>query len=123
MKMRFKDGFSLLELMVVLAIMGTATLFAVPTIKDWQIRNSLNEAIAEINSGLVESKQISFAKNTTSRILVSKAGNNYTINVYSLPAASSVCDSSLATWSLNKTKTFTLNSNFNITGFSFWINP
>lgn len=102
--------------MVVVAIIGTATLFAVPTIKDWQVRNSLNESIDEIYSSLVETKQLAYAKNTTSRILVTKSGSSYTINIYSLPTPSSACDSSLATWVTSTTRTFTLNSNFNITG-------
>ncbi len=102
--------------MVVVAIIGTATLFAVPTIKDWQVRNSLDESINNIYSSLVEAKQVAFAKNTTSRMLVTRSGSSYTINVYSLPTPSSACNAALGTWVTLKTQTLKLNGNFNITG-------
>lgn len=113
---KINKGFTVLELTVVMAIIATASLVAVPTAKNWMVRNSLENAVAEFYSKLSETRISSFNLNTTTRIQTTKAGNNYTLSIYSLPTATNNCDASAVGWSLVNSRVVTLDGNFNIAG-------
>ncbi len=116
MRYKTKNGFTLLELMVVLAIIATATIFAIPNFKQWQVRDSLENSIKEIYSNIVEARLSAFALNTTTRVNISKTNNIYTISVYELDVPTITCNPSLAGWSQLKTSQLKLNENFDISG-------
>ncbi|MDX1949082.1 MAG: prepilin-type N-terminal cleavage/methylation domain-containing protein [Rickettsiales bacterium] len=116
MQHKTKNGFTLLELMVVLAIIATATIFAIPNFKEWQVRDSLENSINTIYSNLTEARLSAFSLNTTTRVNISKSGNNYTISTFKFATPTNTCNPAMAGWSSLKTTQIRLNENFNISG-------
>lgn len=109
-------GFTVLELLVVVAIIATTLLFAYPTLQTWNNRKSLKSSVNDFYSAITEVRMQAMARSTTTRVLTSASGDDYTFTSYYLPTASSSCDASDPNWVQIKSQVIEINTNFQVTG-------
>jgi len=108
-------GFTLLELLVVVAIMATLSVFATPVFQDWGTKRSFDSSVKEIASALKKARNESGSRDLTVRVLTSRSDDTYTITSYTLDSNLASCDTSL-NWTQLEQKTINMNSNYLITG-------
>ncbi|MDO9528840.1 MAG: GspH/FimT family pseudopilin [Syntrophales bacterium] len=63
--MRSQKGFTLVELMIVVAVMAIMSAFAFPAFQDWMVKNRLNGAARQVMSDLMEARMKAVKENTT----------------------------------------------------------
>lgn len=68
-------GFTLLELMIVVAIIGIASTLAIPNLIAWQARYQLRQAVTEIASDLNLAKLVAMNRNRTATVTIQMAGS------------------------------------------------
>jgi prepilin-type N-terminal cleavage/methylation domain-containing protein len=112
---RRSGGFSLLELIVVMAISGTILLFAYPTLQKWNRNQSLEDNVKEFYRSLTDARFTALSRGTTVRVNIAKTGDVHTITRYYLTDAKTSCDSS-EPWVNLDSKEVILNSNFASSG-------
>ena len=79
MKTRKNKGFSLIELIVVLAILGTVAAIAAPNFTRYRDNANLKEAARDISSDIQLYKQRAVAENVRYRITFNSGANNYVV--------------------------------------------
>ncbi|WP_447974856.1 GspH/FimT family pseudopilin [Nitrospira sp. Kam-Ns4a] len=67
---------SFTELMVVLAIIGIASVIAVPNFISWNARTQLKEAVLELNSNLNLARMVAMNRNATVTVTLSTVGGH-----------------------------------------------
>lgn len=78
MKIKSSRGFSLIEMMTVLAIVGIAASVAAPYINSFRQNTNLKEAARDISSDILYWKQRAMSDNIRYRINFDATGNQYT---------------------------------------------
>lgn len=109
------SGFTILELLVVLAIIGTLSVLGTPVFQNWNTKSSFESAINDLYSSLTSARLDSFARGVSVRVNTTKSDDQYTITSYYLDSSIASCDLGQS-WTQNEQKVINLNSNFVITG-------
>jgi len=78
-EMSCQKGFSLVELMIVIALMGIMAAIATPALQRYAINRNLKSAARDITSDFMRLKARAIAENRKYRIVFNVPGNNYTI--------------------------------------------
>jgi type II secretion system protein H len=73
------NGFSLVEMMIVIAIIGIVIAIASPSFYKYRQNTNLKEATRELSADISYWRQTSVAENTRYRIVFNQAANSYTI--------------------------------------------
>jgi prepilin-type N-terminal cleavage/methylation domain-containing protein len=125
MKTRTKSsaelGFSLLELMVSIAIIATIITFTVPNFQNWSVKRSYKNTLEDLEYFLSESRNEVFTRNSTIRVSVSQSGDSYSFTRFISATPTTTC-SSAGSWTEIVTRVISVNSRFQITGDSIGTN-
>ncbi|MDQ6990527.1 MAG: prepilin-type N-terminal cleavage/methylation domain-containing protein [Mariprofundaceae bacterium] len=124
--MGLKKGFTVIELVIVIAIGGILTMIAVPAFQDWMTHSAVNNATAMVVSKLKQARNMAVAENRNITLSFNLAGTtvvgstfNYDIKVYA-PKQPEVIDLKQFSKSLifrkNTGKNLTFESSGQITG-------
>ena len=109
-----KSGFTVLELMTVLAIIAVISIFELPSIQEWNAKRSFGAIVNQVYSNISQAKIESFGRNQIVRISTSRSTDNYTQTIAYNP--SNLACNSVSGWVPIKSETFSVNTNFEITG-------
>ena len=85
---RVEGGFTLIELMTVVTIIGVGALLAVPNYTKWNSRYQLKEAAMDITSHLGLARVAAMNRNTTVNVSLAMVGINVTVSVSDSTGAS-----------------------------------
>ncbi|MDF0642910.1 MAG: prepilin-type N-terminal cleavage/methylation domain-containing protein [Nitrospira sp.] len=69
-----ENGFTMVELMIVVAIIGIASIIAVPAINEWLARYQLNQAMSEITGDLNLAKLVAMNRNRQASVTIQASG-------------------------------------------------
>jgi prepilin-type N-terminal cleavage/methylation domain-containing protein len=114
-KCKVTNGFTLLELLVVLSVIGVLTLFTAPYLQNWNIKNSYNNSLSSISGVLSNARIESLQRLTTVKVTTTKSNNSYNLKTYYSQSAVSDCAAN-TTWNLLTNETISINSAFTISG-------
>lgn len=78
-KIKFDRGFTLIELVIVLILLTTIGLIALPSYQRMAINGNLKSAARDLASDFFNLRQLSMAENRMCRIPLDIASNNYTL--------------------------------------------
>jgi prepilin-type N-terminal cleavage/methylation domain-containing protein len=78
-KVRSSKGFSLIELMIVIAILGIVLAIAAPNFNKYRQNTNLREAARDLASDISLYRQRAVAENIHYQIVFNQAANNYTV--------------------------------------------
>ena len=79
MKIRKNNGFSLIELIIVIALIGILAAIAAPNFTRYRDNSNLKEAARDISSDIQLYKQRAIAENVRYRITFNSGANNYVV--------------------------------------------
>jgi type IV fimbrial biogenesis protein FimT len=79
-KLRSSNGFTLIELMMVLAIIGILSALAVPSYIQWNALTQLRQAVTEINSDLALARMAAMNRNKDVTVKVVVVGGRVTVS-------------------------------------------
>jgi type II secretion system protein H len=99
--MRQESGFTLIEVMVVVAIIGVMVGIAIPNFTQWQDRNRLHQTTAEVATQLTMARMVAMNRNRNVDVTIQNNGNSVRV--------SAVLSSTTATTVLDKTIEYTGN--------------
>ena len=77
--MQNKEGFSLLEVMIVIAIIAIASAYAVPNLLGWISHQGLRSAVVELQSDIQSAKMSAVRQNQDCSITFNTASGTYSI--------------------------------------------
>lgn len=77
---RGEEGFTLIEVMITVAIIGIATALAVPNYLDWQARSQLRQATEEVAMQLNLARMAAMQRNRTVNVTLQSTGNGIAIS-------------------------------------------
>lgn len=75
-----QSGFSLIELMIVVAIIGIAASLAIPNYVEWKSQHDLREAVSEFSSNLTLARVVAMNRNRQATVTI-QVGAGGLINV------------------------------------------
>ena len=78
-RMSFRKGFTLVELMIVVALIGIIAAIATPAFQRYAINANLRSAARDITSDFLRLKERAISENVEYMIIFNVAGNSYTI--------------------------------------------
>ncbi len=76
---RFPEGFSLLEIMVVVAVLALAAAIVVPNMLAWRTSLRLGSAVGELRTDLLSAKTLAAKENTTVTVQFYPSTGSYSI--------------------------------------------
>ncbi|HZC81969.1 MAG TPA: prepilin-type N-terminal cleavage/methylation domain-containing protein, partial [Nitrospiraceae bacterium] len=71
-----ETGFTLIEMMIVVAIIGIAGLIALPNYLAWQSRSELRQAVTEVQNQLLLARMAALSRNTPVTVAISIANGD-----------------------------------------------
>ena len=78
--MRRESGFTLIEIMVVVAIVGVMASIAIPNFTQWQTRNRLHQATAEVASQLTMARMVAMNRNRSVDVTIQDSGTSIRVS-------------------------------------------
>ncbi|MDB2415277.1 prepilin-type N-terminal cleavage/methylation domain-containing protein [Rickettsiales bacterium] len=109
-------GFSILELVITLAIVGLISSLAIPNMDSWQAKRSFDNARDDLSRALVFMRAESKIRSTTTRIVITQSDDDYTIEgYYYTDGGDTACDGT-GSWTQNYNETIEMHSSFEMTG-------
>jgi prepilin-type N-terminal cleavage/methylation domain-containing protein len=84
-KIRANGGFSLIEMMIVCALLGFIATVATPSFMTYRQNSNLREAAGDLSSDIALYRQRAVAENRGYQITFNQAANNYTVNIETPP--------------------------------------
>lgn len=75
-----EKGFTLIEVMIVVAIIGIAAMLAVPNYLEWQLRNQLRQATEDVATQLTLARMAAMHKNRTVNVTLQNTANGIVIS-------------------------------------------
>src|ERR1041385_7687346 len=75
---RAEIGFTLIEMMIVVAIIGIAGLIALPNYLVWQSRSELRQAVTEVQNQLLLARMAALSRNAPVTVAISIANGTVT---------------------------------------------
>lgn len=115
MNYKSTSGFTLLELLVVMAIVGTATIALYPAYASLSTRKDFQSNLSDFETVLASTRLQAFSRDTTTRITTVKSGDSYMLTSYASSAPTSTC-STAGTWQQMATTRVDMNIRFVVTG-------
>lgn len=79
MRVKEQEGFSLMEALMVVAIMAIVTVIAIPSFSKYIADNRLKAAARDVSSDITEIRSRAVAENSAYTITLNVSGNSYTI--------------------------------------------
>ena len=70
-----ESGFSLIELMIVCAIIGIASALAIPNYVEWKAQHDLREAVSEFSSNLTLARVVAMNRNRQATVTIQVLGS------------------------------------------------
>ncbi|MCH2037428.1 MAG: prepilin-type N-terminal cleavage/methylation domain-containing protein [Rickettsiales bacterium] len=116
-KYKRENGFTLLELIITLAIIATVTVFAIPNLENTKIKREFRGYYELLNQLIVTARITAIGQGNTARLLVERDNDEYTMTVllYAGPDPIGPCNDT-GTWTQIDQQIITLNTRFEITG-------
>jgi prepilin-type N-terminal cleavage/methylation domain-containing protein len=72
-----ESGFSLIELMIVVAIIGIASAIAIPNYLDWKSRYDLREAVSEFAGNIKLARAVAMNRNRQATVTIQVLGSGH----------------------------------------------
>ncbi|MCB2081026.1 MAG: prepilin-type N-terminal cleavage/methylation domain-containing protein [Rickettsiales bacterium] len=110
-----QKGFTVLELLIVLALIGIVTAQVLPVSTNWTAKESLSETSETLMGALNDTRSEAQIRSTTTRLLVQRNGDTYTLTAYTSPSPVNNCDTT-GTWNALFTRTMEINNQLELTG-------
>ena len=70
----YESGFTLIELMIGVAIIGIASVLAIPNYVEWKARHDLREAVSEFSSNLNLARVVAMNRNRQATVTIQLVG-------------------------------------------------
>ena len=83
-----KNGFSLVELLIVISVMAIMMAFALPYYIDWRKNINYRETAKAITSFMREARSKAIAKGLQHQVVISPTSSNYQLQVYNIATSS-----------------------------------
>jgi len=96
--MRRESGFTLIEMMITVAIVGIMTGLAVPNYTQWQARSRLHQATAEVASQLMLARMTAMNRNKGVDVTIQDNGMHARVSAVLSSTGASVLDKTIESW-------------------------
>lgn len=100
-KMKNKKGFTLVEVIVVMAVIGIMVTIAIPGISSWLPNYKLKSAARDVYSSLQKARMLAVKNNRNAAVIFDAANNKYDVCDDWVSTASPPCVGSLVTTDFN----------------------
>ena len=94
-KIPAQGGFSLLELVVTVAIIATISLYAAPAFQHWTAKHNYESDINDFYSFINQARYESMLRNQPIKVNITQNNNTYTLTSAYLDSDQSICDPTL----------------------------
>ena len=91
-KIKQAKGFSLIELIIVIAVLGIVSAIAAPNFNKYRQNTNLREAARDLSSDISFWRQRAVADNVRYRITFNQAANNYTVQRETISGSGAYAD-------------------------------
>ena len=75
MRKNCESGFTMIEMMIAVAIVGIASVIAIPSYIEWKARHDLREAVSEIASDLNLARVVAINRNRQATVTIQLSGS------------------------------------------------
>lgn len=96
--MRRESGFTLIEMMITVAIVGITVGLAVPNYTQWQARSRLHQATTEVASQLMLARMTAMNRNKGVDVTIQDNGTHARVSAVLSSTGASVLDKTIESW-------------------------